>query len=154
MQVPGYVIIITIAAVVVFLIFLNSAKNVEKVDSMKEISQVKIGNATVKVELANTTLKRIKGLMFRKSLPENEGMLFIFNDDDYYSFWMMNVSFPIDMIWINSDYKVVHIERDAQPCKILCKSYWPQEKARYVLEVNANFTEVHGIKIGSLVKFE
>jgi len=92
--------------------------------------------------------------MFKKSLPEDEGMLFVFDEEGYHGFWMMNMSFPIDIIWINNEKKVVDIVKNAQPCKFSCPSYKPKEKAMYVLEVNANFTEEHGIRIGSYIEFE
>ena len=113
--------------------------------------EVKVGNATVNAEVADTLPKQIKGLMFRSSLPQNEGMLFDFGEEGYHEIWMMNMSFPIDIVWINNG-KVVDIRGDAQPCKIFCPSYGPKEPARYVLEVNANFTNKHGIKIGTKVE--
>jgi len=117
-------------------------------------TNVKVGNTQIRAEIADTFITRTKGLMFRKSLPENEGMLFIFNEEGYHGFWMMNMSFPIDIIWIDKEKKVVYIEKNAQPCGLICSSYIPKEKAMYVLEVNANFTEEHGIKIGSSLEFE
>lgn len=116
-------------------------------------TNVKIGNTEVRAEIADTIIKRTKGLMFRKSLPENEGMLFVFDKEDYHGFWMMNMSFPIDIIWINKDKKVVDILKDAQPCGLICSTHKPKEKTMYVLEVNANFTEKHGIKVGSTLEF-
>jgi len=113
---------------------------------------VKIEDTKIRAEIADTLLKRTKGLMFRKTLPENDGMLFIFDNEDYYSFWMMSMSFPIDIIWVNKERKVVDITKDAKPCKLNCSIYKPKEKAMYVLEVNANFTEEHGIKIGSVLE--
>jgi hypothetical protein len=115
---------------------------------------VKVGNTQIRAEIADTFITRTKGLMFRKSLPENEGMLFIFNKEGYHGFWMMNMSFPIDIIWIDKEREVVYIEKNAQPCGLICSSYIPKEKAMYVLEVNANFTEEHVIKIGSSLEFE
>jgi hypothetical protein len=117
-------------------------------------TNVKIGDTTVKAEIADTFITRMKGLMFRKNMPENEGMLFIFDKEDYYSFWMMNMSMPIDMIWINSEKEVVDITKNAQPCRISCQSYQPKEKILYVLEVNANFTDRHEVKINSKVEFD
>jgi len=117
-------------------------------------TNVKIGDTEIKAEIADTLIKRTKGLMFRKSLPENEGMLFVFNEGDYHSFWMMNMSFPIDIIWVNEEKKVVDVVKNAQPCKLRCSTYKPKEKAMYVLEVNANFTEKHGIEIGSSLDFK
>ncbi len=115
-------------------------------------TNVKVGNTEIRAEIADNPINRAKGLMFRKSLPENKGMLFVFNEENYHGFWMMNMSFPIDIIWINKEKKVVDITKNAQPCKIICPSYRPKEKAMYVLEVNANFTEEHKVKIGALLE--
>ncbi len=119
--------------------------------SETKYTKVIVGNAEVKAELADTPLKQMKGLMFRKSLPENSGMLFIFDKEDYYGFWMMNTSIPLDIIWINNDMEIVHIEKNVQPCGILCPVYKPNGKARYVLEVNSGFVDKHKIEVGHFI---
>lgn len=101
----------------------------------------------VDVEVVNTREDLAKGLMFRESLEENMGMLFIFDSEDYHPFWMKNMNFPIDIIWLSSDFKVVHIEQNVQPCKTDCQVYTPAKPARYVLEINTGFTERNGISI-------
>lgn len=116
-------------------------------------TNVKIGNTTVKVEIADTVIKQSKGLMFRKSLGKNEGMLFIFSNEGYHTFWMVNMSFPIDIIWISANRTIVDITKNAEPCFIPCKFYSPKEKAQYVLEVNSGFADKHKIKIGQKAKF-
>ena len=141
-------IIILSGVVIVLLIIIFLKKSPTK------YTNVKIGDTEVRAEIADTLIKRTKGLMFRKSLSENEGMLFVFDKEDYHSFWTMNMSFPIDIIWINKEKKVVDIEKNAQPCRLSCSTYKPKEKAMYVLEVNANFTEKHGIEIGSSLDFK
>lgn len=117
-------------------------------------TKVRIGNVTVNAEIADTAFKKAKGLMGRKSLKESEGMLFPFNTEDYYRFWMMNMSIPIDIIYLNKNKTVVDIWQNAQPCGLSCNSYAPKEKAMYVLEVKANFTERHNVKVGSKASFE
>jgi len=117
-------------------------------------TKIKIGSTEIKAEIADTNLKRIKGLMFRKALPENEGMLFVFEKEDYHTFWMMNMSFPIDIVWINKDKEIIDIVKNAQPCRISCTSFRPKNIALYVLEVNANFTDKRNIQIGSKVEFD
>jgi len=113
---------------------------------------VKIGNYTVTADLADTIPKKIKGLMGRKSLSENKGMLFIFDDDARPSIWMMNMSIPIDIIWIDASGKVTYIVKDAQPCFMNCKTYTPDKDSKYVLEVSSNFTERHNVKIGTWIE--
>jgi uncharacterized membrane protein (UPF0127 family) len=141
--------IIILSGVIIVLLIIFFLKK-----SPTKYTNVKIGNTEIRAEIADNIIKRTKGLMFRKSLPENEGMLFVFNEEEYHSFWMMNMSFPIDIIWINQEKKVIDIVENAQPCKLSCSTYKPKEKAMYVLEVNANFTEKHGIEIESSLDFK
>jgi uncharacterized membrane protein (UPF0127 family) len=141
--------IIVLSVVIIILLIIFYFKK-----SSTKYTNVKVGNIKIRAEIANDVFKRTKGLMFRKSLPEKDGMLFVFDEENYHSFWMMNMSFPIDIIWINKEKKVVDIVKNAQPCKLICSSYTPKEKAMYVLEVNANFTEKYSIKIGSFLKFD
>lgn len=115
---------------------------------------VKIGNTTVSVELAITSEEKAKGLMHREYLAEDRGMLFIFEDEKAPSFWMKNTLIPLDMVFINSDNKIVDI-LVAEPCKKdPCKTYTPKADAKYVLEVNAGFSERHNVKIGDEVSLK
>ncbi len=141
------IIILSAFVIILLIIFLFKKSPVK-------YANVKIGKTEIKAEIADNMITRTKGLMFRKTLPDNEGMLFIFDEENYQTFWMMNMSFPIDIIWINKEKKVVDITKNAQPCKLICSTYRPKEKAMYVLEVNSNFTEEHGVKIGSSLEFE
>lgn len=104
------------------------------------------------VEIADEPVKRSRGLMFIESLPKDHGMLFVFDKEDIYSFWMMNVRFSLDLIWIDSNGIVVDIKRDAPPCFESCPSYNPKDTARYVLEVNSGFADDVGLKEGSYVE--
>jgi uncharacterized membrane protein (UPF0127 family) len=115
---------------------------------------VKINNTTIKVEVAETPLAREKGLSGREKLDQNKGMLFIFPQKDYYSFWMKEMKFPIDIIWI-SDNRVVDIAYDLplQASEFL-KTYQPKEPVNFVLEVNAGFARNYNIKIGDRVEIE
>ena len=112
------------------------------------------------VEIADSPEEREQGLMLReaKDFGENQGMLFIFKNIGVYPFWMKNTLIPLDIIWISKDkeiLKVVSIANNVKPCKdnILtsCEVYTPDEKALYVLEVNAGFVDENKIEIGSRV---
>jgi len=141
MMVGPELVIILLVVVLATVIFVRNLQTTKWVN-------VRIGKAVVRAEVADNVAKQIKGLMFRKGLEENEGMLFEFGKEGYHNIWMINMSFSIDIIWIN-DGKVVDIKKDAQPCRIVCPSYSPKSPAKYVLEVNANFTEKNSIKIGT-----
>ena len=104
------------------------------------------------VELPITQEDFQTGLMQREYLPENQGMLFIFQEEQKHAFWMKNTLIPLDMMWLNEELEVVHIET-ATPCKEdPCTIYFPDTEALYTLEINANQTQKQNIKIGDKAK--
>jgi uncharacterized membrane protein (UPF0127 family) len=116
---------------------------------------VKIGDKIIYAELADTFKKQTMGLMGRKSMTDNQGMLFVFSKPGTYKFWMFNTSLPLDMIWISSNKTIIYIQQTAQPCFISnCTTYGPNEDAQYVLEVNANYTQQNNISVGDSVDFK
>ncbi len=107
------------------------------------------------VELARSSKEKAVGLMFRKELKSDQGMLFVFEKEDSYSFWMKNMKFPLDMIWINKDREVVFIEENVQPClENRCGKIKPDKKASYVLELIAGKVNEIGIEKGEKVIFD
>jgi len=121
--------------------------------NIKSFEKVCAGNFCVQAEIAATDKAREKGLMFRKSMPENQGMLFVFEEEALYNFWMKNTRFPLDIIWIDSNKRIVDIYEYALPCKDVCKTIAPRTKARFALEINAGLTRKHKIKIGDSLDF-
>lgn len=121
-------------------------------------SSVKIKGLILHVELAITPDQQEKGLSIKNNLTNNEGMLFPFNTTGDYSFWMKDMKFPLDIIWINSNNEIVHIEKNLQPCIFIlfCPSYSPpaNSNSKYVLEVNANYTTKNNIIVGDKVSFD
>jgi len=117
---------------------------------------VSLGGVNVTASLSTTPDSQSKGLSIKDSLNENEGMLFIFESPQKYSFWMKDMKFPIDIIWINSTGKIVHIEKNLSPCYLLlpCPSYAPNNDSLYVLEVVSNFTNKFGVSVGDSVESE
>lgn len=116
--------------------------------------QVCIKDACINVETADSQVSRLRGLMFRQSLDWNSGMFFIFAQEGRIGFWLKNVRFPLDLIWINQDKKIVDIQANAQPCQAEdCLIYYPHQDASFGLEVNAGFAARHKLKIGDQVDF-
>jgi uncharacterized protein len=113
---------------------------------------VRVGEApSVTVELADTESLRASGLSGRASLEEHQGMLFLFDAPGYYTFWMKDMRFPLDLIWINGE-TVVGVTKNALPEGTHpVQLYTPPLPADAVLEVNAGFAEVYGIKTGDMV---
>jgi len=110
---------------------------VTEAESPLNKTTVKIGEQTFNVQIAKTIEARHKGLMYVTEMPDNEGMLFIFETTKYHRFWMKNTYIPLDIIWISEDKKVIDIQT-VEPCKTEhCPNYVPADMAKYVLEVNA-----------------
>ena len=101
------------------------------------------------VYLADTNLKRKIGLQCKNELKENEGMLFIWNSEDQRYFWMKNTKFHLDIIFINSDFKIVDIFFNAKPFSLINIS--SRIKAQYVLELNKGIFKYFNLKIGDKV---
>lgn len=116
----------------------------------------KIDNQTIDLLVADTEEELIKGLSGKRSLKENEGMLFIFDQKGYPTFWMKEMNFALDIIYLN-DSKVVHIVKNAQPIDKNTSNvttYSPDEEANHVLEVNAGTVDRLKITEGSTITFE
>lgn len=119
-----------------------------------EYSKVCFGNNCFEVETARTQEERARGLMFRENLSENRGMLFVFEEEGIHPFWMKNTLIPLDIIWIDSNKKIVYISRDTQPCKTeFCQSYNPNKAAKYVLEINGGLADKLNIKEGGNAEY-
>ncbi len=118
------------------------------VSGCKSVEEACINGRCFNLEIADTPEERQIGLMQRGTLKENNGMFFIFNNEDRHSIWMKNMKFPIDIIWIDSNYNVVDVKRNAEPCVDSCEIYSPKKDAMYVLEVNVN----SNINIGDKVE--
>lgn len=109
----------------------------------------------VRVEIVADDESRAQGLMYRTELPPATGMLFFFVEEGEHAFWMKNTRIPLDMIWIDSSRKVVHVKHDVPPCQVEnCPSYPPGVPSKYVLEVAAGVARAHGLKDGDQLRFE
>ncbi len=127
-------------------------------DNLENFSEIYINNGEkmikIKVEIADDNEERMKGLMFREKLNANEGMFFIFENEEYLNFWMKNTLIPLDIIFIDKNFEIVGI-KNAVPClEDSCTLYTSAKPSKYVLEVNINFTTKNNINIGDKIKFK
>ena len=127
--------------------------------SSNKIKYVKIAGADVKVELALTPTEQARGLSGRSELKEGEGVLFVFDNPGIYSFWMKDMLFPIDIIWLapsngggDSLMKVVYIKKDARP-ESYPKTFDSELEAKYILEVASGFSEKNNLQVGDSAVF-
>jgi uncharacterized protein len=108
-------------------------------------------------ELADTPVKRAQGLMFRQALPADRGMLFTFGDTQAWSFWMKNTKVSLDIIWLDTKKKIVHIERNVPVCTKTddsCPQYRPNDGAMFVLEVNGGRADALDLQQGKKLDFK
>jgi M6 family metalloprotease-like protein len=122
--------------------------------SADSTTHILIGSVPLTVVLATTLPEQERGLSGLPVLPSNQGMLFVFDHEDYWSFWMVNMSFPLDIIWFNSARQAVWTESDLKPCSTSsCPVITPPAPSMYVLEVNAGFIAANHIKLGTTFSF-
>jgi uncharacterized protein len=108
--------------------------------------ETKSGPVLLNVEVADTDRKREQGLMFRRAVPEREGMIFLFDDEREITMWMKNTYVPLDMVFIGDDWRIVHIAHNAEPFSTDVIS--SSRPASRVLEIAAGQAKKLGIAIG------
>lgn len=109
----------------------------------------------VDLDLALTPEEISSGLMFRPSLPENRGMLFLFDQPRLPSFWMKNTLIPLDLVFLDETGAVVDVIADVQPCAAdPCPNYPPSSPAQAVLEIGARVAAAHNVEVGSTITFD
>jgi len=112
-----------------------------------------LSGTTVRAMLADTDELRIRGLSGRPSLSEDEGMLFVFPNPGTYGFWMKDMQFPIDIIWISESGHVVGVTPMVLP-DTFPKTFFPPQPVVSVLEVPAGFSTRFGVVVGQSISFE
>lgn len=119
----------------------------------KVIIATQVGrDITFEVEIADTPAKRELGLQYRRELAADRGMIFLFPHEAEQTFWMKNTPIPLDMIFINSDRRIVGIAEQAVPFSLDPRSVG--RASRFVLEVNGGLSKRYGIQAGDSVRFQ
>ncbi len=110
-----------------------------------------------KLEIADSVGKKTKGLMFRKELSKDSGFLMVFRNERKHEIWMFGMRFPIDIVFIDKDKRIVDIKHSVKPMGKNPKSwkiYKPKQNCRYVLEVGSGLVEKTKTEIGDVLEFE
>ena len=129
---------------------LNKNNNYKENIASQENRILKVGNISVRVDIADTPAFHERGLSGRKTLLDGQGMFFIFDHPDIYPFWMKEMNFPIDIIWIDEHMSVADITKSVLPSSFP-QTFASKVPVRYVLEVQAGFAERNGVNTGDQV---
>jgi uncharacterized membrane protein (UPF0127 family) len=142
------------AAVLVFAGAMHAAApqaaSQEASSTARELRTIHFKGQTLHVMQAKTEAEREQGLSGLPGLPADGGMLFIFDADGMYHFWMKDMRFPIDMVWLSSEGSVVYFIGNVAPSTYPA-AFGPTEPSRYVLELPAGWAAQHGVQIGDPV---
>ena len=129
---------------------LRLSPNTSSASSISPTKTITLKGRTLRVAVADSPEERDRGLSGTAALGSDQGMLFVFPQDGIYGFWMKGMRYSLDIMWIASDGKIVHIVRDATP-QSFPTDFLPDTAARYVLEVPAGWANAHGVSIGDSV---
>jgi len=130
----------------------NPEKSTEYKPNLENKSTILLDGISLEVEIADEPWEQAKGLSNRKQLGNDEGMLFIFDEPKMPSFWMKEMLFPLDMVWINEAGIVTAISKNISP-ETFPRTFLPPSPIKYVLEVNAGWSEKNNINIGGKLEF-
>ena len=107
--------------------------------------------STINIEVADDDAEREQGLMYRDTMAENEGMLFLMESEEIQNFWMKNTILPLDILYVDSERRIVSIHKDCKPYSL--DQIVSAKPALFVVEVNAGYTNKYGIKVGDQISF-
>jgi len=146
------IIPIAAAAFIVGIVGVLNIPSDAKLESVEfPMGTIKLDGEILQVQIADNDSLRIRGLMFQEELPYDQGMLFVFDKPDNSPMWMLNMQFPIDIIWFDVSGNVTHIEKNVPPCLttievVTCRENGVSgDNAKYVLEVTAGFVDEFNI---------
>ena len=109
-----------------------------------------------KIEKAESFFAKAKGLMFRSEFPKDSGMLFTFDNEGFVGIWMLFMRFPIDMVYLDSEKRIVGIYENIIPVSMNPKTwkvYYPEIPAKYILELNSGLVKESKTEIGDILDF-
>ncbi len=115
---------------------------------------LQLGQASFHMRVARTDDQRQQGLSNTTSLPANDALLFVFPTDNQWKIWMKDMNYPIDIVWLDADRRVVFVASDVQPSSYPDTTYQPPTPARYVIELKAGAVRTNRITIGTQAVFD
>lgn len=148
-----FIILIVFAVLIVAYIYFTDSESIKIPGISRGQPLITFNNKVpLRVDVVDTAEGRAQGLSGRERLGPTEGLLFVFPENDYHGFWMKDMLFPIDIIWIDNNFIIVDIERSVRP-DTFPRVFEPKVPARFVIETSANFTDSFSIEVGGFVTF-
>ncbi len=152
MKALSYLLVSFIIVFSIFYVYLNHWDDILfSLFGIESEFTIYIGDQAMKVTVADTLAERKVGLSNVAGLRDLQGKLLIFDDEDYHGIWMKDMLFPIDVIWIDNDLEIVHIESNVQPSSYPDTIYGPPKPARYILETKAFFASSYKLNVGEKI---
>jgi len=147
-------IIAAACSIVAVCVIIFCVRDVFPVTAVPENSFVwSLPGETLTLTIASTSAEQELGLGDRPSLSSNSGMLFVFDKPNNYGFWMKDMEFPIDIIWLDQDFKIVHIENSLSP-STYPSVFYPGSPSKYVIEVNSGLAQQHSLYVGETLQLD
>jgi uncharacterized protein len=150
-----YLAPLIIIIALLFILFISYKTIIKEETNYPKITQMQFeNNAVLDIEVADEESEKKQGLMYRKSLDYNKGMIFIYEQENILNFWMKNTLIPLDIIFLDSNKSIISITKNMNPCKEdPCKIYSSKMPARYAIETNSGYVENNNIQTNQKVKF-
>ena len=114
------------------------------------------GGQVLHVEMEISNFELLRGLMYRTSLAPDRGMLFVYPKPDHYQSWMYQTLIPLDIIWMDSNRRIVALDENAQPCKTQaskCPKYGGKQISAFALEIGAGMARKFGLQLGQIIQW-
>lgn len=140
--------------VLLMLVGISVAYHISKDAEDLPVIDVMLNGNAIPVEVASTAIERTRGLSDREELSTRaEGLLFLFDEADKYGIWMKDMNFAIDIMWFDTDGRLIHLVQNALP-ESFPNVFTPPDDALYILEVEAGFTSLYDLRIGDMLNVE
>jgi len=145
-----FVLLFIVFSTVIFL-FISPLERSTKPLGLERDVTLNLGSGTFTMRIADSILERTRGLGGVEKLAQDEGMFFIFPENDFHPIWMKDMLIPIDIIWLSEGLKVIDTRENISPISFP-EIFYPRAPARYVVELSAGAIKTFGIKDGSEAK--
>ena len=147
------IIVVTVVGLLVFSYFnFNESIPATAQSPAKNENTLSINDVQINIEIADDPSEQAQGLSGREYLAQDSGMLFVFPQPTTPAFWMKDMKFSLDFIWIDEGGEIIEITKSVSPATYP-KTFMPPSPVKYVLEVNSGWTEKNGVKVGDKIEF-